>query len=128
MTGWRLGDRQSRGKRAFNAGRMAERAAAIFLRAKGYRILAERFRTPVGEIDVIAARGGVIIFVEVKWRPTSANAAEAIAPRQRARVTRAAQWYLGHNRLGERPCRFDAVLVVPWRIPVHIRDAWRVIS
>lgn len=95
--------RQVRGSRAFGAGRWAEHAAALFLRFKGYRILARRYKTPVGEIDLVAERGRTLAFVEVKWRPTARAALEAIPPRQRDRVSRAANWYLSRagalNRL-----------------------------
>lgn len=117
--------RADRGARAFSAGRIAESVAGLFLRLKGYRIRAMRFKTPVGEIDIIAEKGGSLIFAEVKWRPRYGDAAEAITPRQRQRVSRAASWYLARHGGAAAPARFDAVLVVPWRLPVHIKNAWQ---
>lgn len=122
------GEKKSRGKKAFAAGQLAERAAAALLTFKGYRVLAQRYRTPVGEIDLVVEKGGVLVFVEVKWRPTSLSAAEAITPHQRQRVIRAAEWYLARSGDVGRACRFDALLVVPWRFPVHIRDAWQAVA
>ena len=116
--------RTERGTRAFSAGRHAETVAALYLRLKGYRILASRYRTAVGEIDLIASKGKVTVFVEVKWRPTPEDGALAIQPRQQERIRRAADWYLSRHGQPDVPCRFDVVLVVPWRIPRHIKNAW----
>lgn len=97
-----------------------------YLRLRGYRILARRLRTPVGEIDILARRGAVLAAIEVKARDRLADAAEAVTPRQRRRVTRAAAWVLaGRPALADLSLRFDAMLVAPRRLPVHIPDAWR---
>jgi putative endonuclease len=113
-------------RRADRAGRVAEALCALALILAGYRILARRFRTPVGELDIVARRGRVLAFVEVKARASLALAAEAIAARQRQRVERAAGAYLAlHPALAGFDQRFDAMLVAPWRWPRHIRDAWR---
>ncbi len=111
---------------AWTRGRRAEWLAAWWLRLKGYRILARDFRTPLGEIDLIARRGRVLALVEVKARPTLAEAGEAIGPRQRARIGRAARAFLQHRpALGALDMRFDVVLVAPRRRPRHLMDAWR---
>jgi len=113
-------------RRADRAGRWAEALCALALRANGYRILARRFRTPVGELDIVARRGRVLAFIEVKARASFTLAAESIAARQRHRVERAAGAYLAsHPALARLDPRFDAMLVAPWRWPRHIRDAWR---
>ena len=75
-------------------GRRAEILSAWLLRLKGYRILARRFKTPVGEIDLIAKRASTIAFIEVKARPTAAAAMESVSARQRRRITRAALVFL----------------------------------
>ena len=96
------------------------------MRLKGYSILAIRHKTPVGEIDIVARRGSLIVFVEVKARADLRDAAEALGPRQRQRITRAALAYISRNpRLAELFMRFDVILVKPWAWPQHIADAWR---
>ncbi|PWR21964.1 YraN family protein [Zavarzinia compransoris] len=108
-------------------GRLAEAAAALLLRLKGYRILERNWRSPAGEIDIVARRRHTLAFIEVKHRTAMAEAGEAIAGRQRLRIARAAQLYVaGRPALASLDARFDAILVVPWRPPLHIRDAWRI--
>src|ERR1700719_2125418 len=105
---------------AFRFGLSAESRAAAFLVAKGYRILARRVRTPVGEIDIVAMRRGVMVCVEVKARDSFDAAAEAIGKRQQNRIIAAAQLLLaGHPEDAMRDMRFDVVLVVPGRLPRH---------
>src|SRR5229473_2901128 len=67
---------------AFRTGLSAEARAAVYLMAKGYRILAKRFRTPYGEIDIVARRRNLLAFVEVKARASLDEAAYAVTPRQ----------------------------------------------
>ncbi len=113
-------------RRAYGRGRKAERLASWWLRLKGYRILTRRFRVPVGEIDLIARRGRILALVEVKARSSLAAASEAIGPRQRRRIERAAALFLQRNpALAKLDLRFDAILLVPGRRPHHIEDAWR---
>lgn len=108
------------------AGRVAETVAALLLRLKGYRILAHRFRGLRGEVDLIASRGGLLVFVEVKRRSTLDEAALSVTGRQRARIAGAAEEYLArHPHLGTSGVRFDAVLVASRRLPRHVPDAWR---
>ncbi len=116
-------------RRAWRRGRWAETLCAWHLRLRGYRVEARRYRTPVGEIDIVARRGTVLAVVEVKARPELAAAAEALHPRQRARIARAAEAYVQArpDRAG-LDLRFDVMLVRPWRLPVHLTDAWRASS
>lgn len=108
------------------AGRAAEAAAAWLLRLKGFRILERRFATPGGEIDLVACRGGLLLFVEVKRRAALAAASEALLPRQQQRIARAAEIFLQRRPAARTMrCRFDVVAVAPWRWPVHVADAWR---
>ena len=81
-------------RRAWRFGRRAESLAAWWLRLKGYRILAREFRVPVGEIDLIARRGTILAFVEVKARKTAEAAPDALQPRQQRRIARAAGAFL----------------------------------
>jgi putative endonuclease len=110
---------------AFRFGLSAESRAAAFLVAKGYRILARRFRTPLGEIDIVARRGGVLVFVEVKARDSFDEAAEAIGKRQQNRIIAAAQLWLAHHAEDAmRDMRFDVILVIPGRLPRHLPAAF----
>lgn len=121
------GDGRSGVRRAaYRRGRRAEWRAALLLRAKGYRIIARGYRCHAGEIDIIARRGRVLVAVEVKARPTMADAAEAINHRQRSRIARALSDFVSRNH-DHAGCdiRFDAVLLAPQRWPRHIADAWR---
>ena len=115
-----------RRRRAEHRGRRAETLAAWLLRAKGYRILARRFRVPAGEIDLVARRGRMIAFVEVKARGSRTDAAEAVSPQQRRRIAAAAAaWLARHGGDADCDIRFDAVLVAPRRFPLHLTDCWR---
>src|SRR3977135_4339576 len=110
---------------AFRTGLSAESRAAAFLMAKGYRILAKRFRTPYGEIDLVARRRNLLIFVEVKARATLDDAAYAVTPRQQRRIIDAAQaWLMAHPEHANFDLRFDAVLIAPRRLPRHLLAAF----
>lgn len=108
-------------------GHRSESLAALWLRLKGYRILARRLKTHAGEIDLVAAAPfGPVCFVEVKARADALAAALSVAPSQQARIARAASLYLaGRPGLERRGARFDIVAIAPGRLPVHHRDAWR---
>jgi putative endonuclease len=113
-------------KRAEKAGRRAEEICAIWLRLKGYRILATRYKSPVGEIDIMAKRGSTLIAVEVKSRATRETALHSVRPDQQNRIARALETYAG--RIGHRgDLRFDLMIVHgrAWfgRIE-HLRNAW----
>src|SRR5262245_63435169 len=99
---------------AFRLGLSAETRAAALLMAKGFRIVARRWKSPVGEIDLVARRRRLLVFVEVKARAAFDDAAEAVTERQRRRIVAAAQAWLARHG-GDLDCdnRFDAVLVVP---------------
>jgi putative endonuclease len=113
-------------RRADRRGRAAETLCVWILRAKGYRILARRFRVPSGEIDVIARRGRSLVAIEVKARSRLDIAAEAVSSAQRRRVARALEHFLARRPdLARLDPRFDVMLVVPRRWPRHLRDAWR---
>lgn len=118
--------RQER-RRRFRIGLRAETIAAFLLRAKGYRILSRRYKTPVGELDIVARRGRRLAFVEVKRRATIDEAAFSVTPKAQRRIIRAAQFWLGHRPKYARydPC-FDVVMLAPRRWPQHLQDAFGV--
>jgi putative endonuclease len=110
---------------AFRTGISAESRAAAWLMAKGYRILAKRFRTPHGEIDIVARRRNLVAFIEVKARGRLDDAAYAVTPRQQARIIAAAQvWLVAHPEHAEFDLRFDAMLIAPRRLPRHLLAAF----
>ncbi|WP_029010771.1 YraN family protein [Azospirillum halopraeferens] len=107
-------------------GRFAEALCRLSLRLRGYRIVAERLRTPLGEIDIIARRGDTLAIVEVKARADWATASEAVSARQRGRLARAAHVFLATRpQYAGLTLRFDVMLVTPWAWPRHLKDAWR---
>ncbi|MGB1547975.1 MAG: YraN family protein [Alphaproteobacteria bacterium] len=118
--------RAARGKTAERYGRFAENLCAGLLWCKGYRVLERRYRTPLGEIDVIAKRGQTLVFVEIKARENLDSAGEAIGQRQQARIFRAAEHFLSvRPELVDAEMRFDAMLVGRNGWPRHVKDAWR---
>lgn len=110
---------------AFQTGLSAESKASAYLIAKGYRILARRFRTPYGEIDIVARRRGLLAFVEVKARPSLDDAAYSVTPQQQQRIIAAAQaWLMTHPEHAEFDMRFDAILIAPKHLPKHLMAAF----
>jgi putative endonuclease len=110
---------------AFRLGLSAESRAAAFLIAKGYRIVARRWRSPVGEIDIVARRRNALVFVEVKARERLDDAAEAVNGRQQRRIIAAAEaWLASHPDDVNSDIRFDVMLVAPKSIPHHIIAAF----
>jgi putative endonuclease len=110
---------------AFRTGLSAESRAAALLMAKGYRILAKRFRTPYGEIDLVARKRNLLAFIEVKARANLDDAAYAVTPRQQQRIIEAAQaWLVAHPEHANFELRFDAMLIAPRRLPRHLLAAF----
>lgn len=113
-------------RKAWRLGWSAEVVCVIWLRFQGYRIIAQRQRTPVGEIDVVARRGQILAIVEVKARSDRSKALESVSKRQRKRLERAAQWLIaGRTDLASLNIRFDVMALAPWRMPAYIANAWR---
>jgi len=111
-------------RKAERAGRVGETAAAWWLRLKGWRILARRVRTPAGEVDLIARRGNLVAFVEVKRRRTGAELDFAIDEYRLTRVAAAAE-YLGPRYMQPGDdMRVDVILIAPGRALRHIENAW----
>ena len=113
--------------RAYRRGVFAETLAALLFRLKGYRIVAQRYRSPVGEIDLVAQKGKRLVFVEVKRRKTKDDAAWTLPAKQRRRIVRAAQyWLASHPDFTTHDIAFDVVLAAPWTWPRHIENAFPV--
>jgi len=112
-------------REAERGGRRAEALAALWLRLKGWTILARRVRTPVGEVDLIARRGRTVAFIEVKARATEAQAALALDEWRLRRVA-AAAGALAHRyaRAGD-DIRIDALFMIPRRWPKHLTNVWQ---
>ncbi|WP_321393419.1 YraN family protein [Emcibacter sp.] len=118
-------------RKAYFKGILAEYVAIAYVRLKGYRIRERRFKCAFGEIDVIAQKADLIVFIEVKIRKTLEEAASSILRPQQLRITRAANWYISRRlandlaRQLDYSFRFDTILLVPWKWPCHIQDAWQ---
>lgn len=97
-----------------------------WLRLKGYAILDTRFRRPMGEIDIIAQRGQILVFIEVKQRARLETALDAVPERAWQRISAAATAYAGAKPFArDLDWRFDLIAIVPGRWPKHYRDYWR---
>ena len=105
-------------------GRRGERLAAWYLRLKGWRILDRRVRTPAGEIDLIAKRGNLIAFIEVKTRASAAELDFAIDEKRLSRVAAAAEILSARYAVQGEDIRIDVILIAPGVRPRHIENAW----
>jgi putative endonuclease len=113
-------------RKAYRRGHHGEWLAALALMLKGYRILARRYRTRLGEIDLIARRGDLILIVEVKARRSLVEAMEAIARESERRIEGAADlWLARQPDYGRLSVRFDMVAVLPRRWPVHVENIFQ---
>lgn len=110
---------------AEQSGRDGERRAALWLRAKGWQILDSRVKTPAGEIDLVAKRGSLISFVEVKWRKKREELDYAIDQHRLSRVAAAAEAVAHRYAQGGEDIRVDVILLAPGAFPRHIPNAWQ---
>ncbi|HVI99171.1 MAG TPA: YraN family protein [Sphingomonas sp.] len=106
------------------SGRRGERLAAWWLRLKGWRILDRRVRTPAGEVDLVARRGNLVSFIEVKMRNSAAELDFAIDERRLARVAAAAEMLMPRYAANGEDIRVDVILLAPGTRPRHIENAW----
>lgn len=122
-------------QQAYKFGLQAEKIAALYLRLKGYRILAERYRILQGEIDLLAKKGNTLVAVEVKARKNLSECEYSITPGKQQKILQAMTHILSHSAPGkiaglgnaaDHNIRFDAVWIVPGHWPRHLKDAWRV--
>lgn len=120
-------DRQKR----YRLGIFAENIAAIYLFIKGYRILKRRYKTPVGEVDLIARKKDTLVFVEVKARKNIEQGLYSITRTSKHRILRAAEYFAMMNNNSGKSCfnpysqnvRFDVIIFSNWRIR-HLQNAW----
>ncbi|KGF66723.1 hypothetical protein LL06_26570 [Hoeflea sp. BAL378] len=113
-------------KRRFERrGRRAEWMAALALVLKGYRIAALRYRTPLGEIDIVARKGDLVALVEVKARRELGAGVDAVSASAQRRIQAAGALFVSRQPDSARlSWRCDIVVVSPWRWPVHLEDAF----
>ena len=112
---------------SYKKGLRAENHACWWLRLQGFRILGQRIKTPLGELDILAKRGKLLCVVEVKYRRTIDEAAYAITHKQKNRVRDAAELYLAARpdiTKAVEEIRFDAILMAARHFPRHIKNAW----
>ena len=115
-------------KKTHQTGLWAEWIARLYLRCTGYKIIAHRLRTPVGEIDILAKKGDTWVIIEVKYRKTKTDAYHAITPHQQARLIKASLWISQQNNLPQTtPIRFDAILLWGNHNLKHLKNAWQVL-
>jgi len=112
-------------QRAEREGRNGEGRAALWLQVHGWRVLARRRKTPLGEIDLIARRGTTIAFVEVKWRKSAAELDFAIDEHRLSRVAAAAEAVAHEYASDGEDIRVDVLLLAPGALPRHIVNAWQ---
>ncbi len=128
----RSASKPNRRRQAYDFGLKAEKTAAWFLRLKGYRIIAERYRNHYGEIDLLAVRGKMLVAVEVKARKSFAECAISVPPQKQQKIMRALEGLTassgkiaGLARADARNIRFDVIWIVRGVWPRHLKDAWR---
>jgi putative endonuclease len=104
-------------------GYLGEFIAVYLLRFKGYRILARRYKTVCGEIDIVAQKNDVIVFIEVKYRKNINKCYDAITAKQLRRIQRASGIFMNRRKnLGQNFIRYDVILVANWKLPVHVTN------
>lgn len=110
-------------KKTYQFGILAEKITILFLRLKGYQILAWRYKTYFGEIDIVARKGRVLAFVEVKARRSATNFEEILRPKQIQRIKKAAEFFLSRNtKFDDCQIRFDFVVVGKLLFPIHYKN------
>lgn len=116
-------DENSEKRKAYRRGHAGEMRAAWALRLKGYRIVARRYKTKSGEVDLIARRGDLVAMVEVKARPTLEEAMDAVSHYALRRIEAAGDEWLVHQKdHAKLSIRYDLVAIIPGKWPVHVED------
>ncbi|WP_137155269.1 YraN family protein [Rhizobium sp. FKL33] len=107
-------------RRAFLRGHVAEHLAAFYLIAKGYRIMAMRYKTRSGEIDIVARKKDLAVFIEVKARASIEDGLNAVTAETQERIRRASDiWLSRQQQAADLGARYDVVVIRPWRWPAH---------
>ncbi|MBN8531086.1 MAG: YraN family protein [Alphaproteobacteria bacterium] len=117
--------RRLRGSKAHADGAWAETLAVWWLRMKGYRILARRYRVAAGEIDLVARRGNTLVAVEVKRRFGLREAMESLRAEQQQRILRVLEGFAAQHGFQDQVLRCDMIAVIPGKWPIHLADAWQ---
>lgn len=119
-------DGRARRLKAYRRGHRGEYLAALALILKGYRIVARRYRTPLGEVDLIARRGDLVAIVEVKARPTLLAAMDAVGRQAQRRIEAAGDLWLSRQPdFSNLSIRYDLVAVLPRRWPRHVENIFQ---
>ncbi|MCL6705784.1 YraN family protein [Pseudomonas sp. R2.Fl] len=112
-------------RKAERWGHVAEWLGALFLLTRGYRILAVRYRTRLGEVDIIVRKGDVVAFVEVKSRRDPRAAVDAVTETTKRRIQAASDLWIGRRRDAHRLTRrYDILAFSGWKLPTHFTDAF----
>ncbi|MEM9330925.1 MAG: YraN family protein [Pseudomonadota bacterium] len=112
-------------RKAHRRGYWAEWLSVLFLTLKGYKVSAVRYKTKLGEIDIVARRGNLVAIVEVKARPSVAEAVDAVTQTAKHRINSATDLWLAKQKdAANLSIRFDIIAVCPWKLPVHFQDAF----
>ncbi len=124
-------NKQQQGKKSQKKGAFAELVACLILKFKGYEIIARNFRphkgTGLNEIDIVAVIGDYICFIEVKYRQDNETSAYAITSQTKQRIAKTAEMFVAFNpKYSNYNIRFDALLMSPFSIPMHIKNAWSI--
>jgi putative endonuclease len=107
-------------------GRKGETLAAVFLMLKGYRIIARRHKTKLGEVDIIARRRNVVAMVEVKARATLLEAMDAVDHSTMRRIEAAGDLWLSKQRdFAKLNIRYDLIAILPRKWPVHVESLFQ---
>lgn len=112
--------------KSYNWGIIAEFIAIIFLKLKGYKILKRRYKTFMGEVDIVAKKGKFLIAVEVKARKTATSSEEVLSKHQQNRIKRAMMFFMTANfkKYFNHSVRFDLIIVSPYKLPKHYQGFW----
>jgi putative endonuclease len=112
-------------RNSYNRGMQGESVALAFLNLRGYHILAKRYRTPYGEIDIIARYDTMIVCVEVKTRSTISSSLQALQVRQQERIMNAYLHFIqSFPDYANDAVRFDVIVCAPNSKPLHIKNAF----